>query len=86
MSEMTSGAATGGQIGPADAATGGTPNEADLPSLQGLGDSVDDPSDPGAARADEDTADDVPLAARMNGDESKGASDPMPDVSGTSGS
>jgi len=83
MSGMTGGAGTGGQIGPADPAAGGTPDESDLPRLQGLDDSVDDPSDPEAARGDE-TADDVPFAQLMGSGDSKGAADPMPDQAGTS--
>lgn len=85
MSEMTGGAATGGQIGPADAAAGGTPDESDLPRLHGLDESVDDPSDPTAAREGEGAPGEVPFADLMNSGDSKAGSDPMPDMSGTSG-
>jgi hypothetical protein len=86
MSELTGGAATGGQIGRADAASGGTPDESDLPSLQGLDEAVDDPSDPEAARSGDDAPGEVPFSQLMSSGDSKSASDPMPDMSGTSGS
>lgn len=85
MSDLTGGAATGGQIGPAEAAAGGTPDESDLPRLQGLDENVDDPNDPEAARGGDEAPGEVPFAAMMNSGDSKGASDPMPDMSGTSG-
>ena len=85
MSEMTSGAATGGQIGPADAASGSTPDESDLPRLHGLDESVDDPIDPEAARTGSGAPGDVPFAELMNTGDSKASSDPMPDMTGTSG-
>lgn len=85
MSEMTSGAATGGNVGPADAAGGGIPSESDLPGLQGLDDSVDDPSDPEAANRGDDAPGEVPFADLMNSGDSKSASDPMTDTSGASG-
>jgi hypothetical protein len=86
MSEMTSGAATGGQIGPADAAAGGTPSESDLPKLQGLDESAEDPSDPEAAREGDGTPGEAQVADLMDTGDSKGASDPIPDMSGTTGS
>jgi hypothetical protein len=85
MSELTGGAATGGEIGPADAAAGGTPTESDLPNLQGLDESVDDPSDPEAAREGDDALGGTTPTDLMNSGDSKGASDPMPDLSGTTG-
>jgi hypothetical protein len=85
MSEMTSGAATGGRIGPADAASSGTPDEPDVPGRQGLDESVDDPSDPEAARAGDGAPGDAPFADLLGSDDGGGSSDPMPDMSGTSG-
>ncbi len=84
MSEMTGGKAMGGPVGP-DAAAGGTPGESDLPRMQRLDESVDDPSDPEAARRDDETDGAGPLAAMTNSGDGKGASDPMPDMSGASG-
>ena len=85
MSEMTGGAATGGQIGPADAASSGTPDESDLPGRQGLGESVDDPNDPQAAREGDGAPGEAPFADLLGSDDGGTASDPMPDMSGTSG-
>lgn len=75
------------EAGPAstDGAAGGTPTESDLPSMQGLDDSVDDPSDPTAAREDDAGTVGIDAAALSSGDD-EGPSDPMPDMSGTSGS
>jgi len=64
MSELSN-AATGGHDHTPSAAAGGTPEESDLPKLQGLG---EDPDAPGAGLV-----------------ESATGSDPMPDMSGTSG-
>ena len=44
---------------------------------------VDDPSDPEAARSGDEAPGDTPLADLMDSGGSKGASDPMPDMSGT---
>ncbi|GAA3635253.1 hypothetical protein [Microlunatus ginsengisoli] len=71
-------------LAPTGGEAGGTPSESDLPSMQGLGDSVDDPSDPTAARDDDAGSVGDNPAALLNDDE--GPSDPMPDMSGTSGS
>ncbi|MFP5281945.1 MAG: hypothetical protein ACLGIF_00660 [Actinomycetes bacterium] len=84
MSEMAAGAGTGGQLGRADEAQGGPPTESDLPRLQGLDDSVDDPSDPQAAQGDE-AAGNVPLANLMDTGDATSSSDPMPDMTGTTG-
>lgn len=85
MSDMTSGAATGGQIGPSDAAAGGTPDESNLPGIQGLGDSVDDPTDPEASQRDDDASMLDRFSAATESGAGKGSSDPMPDMSGTGG-
>lgn len=68
----------------ADAAAGGTPSESDLPAMQGLSDSADDPRDPTAAQPDPDQprADDIAAHA---GSSDEGPSDPMPDMAGTGG-
>jgi hypothetical protein len=59
----------------------GIPDESDLPAMQGLDD--DDLSDPAAA---EDAAEpDAPNVSQESGTDPKGPSDPMPDMSGTSG-
>ncbi len=60
-------------------AAGGTPDEGDLPGLQGLGESADDPDDP----AGTDTSSGSPLDALGDDDDAQGTSDPMPDMSGT---
>ena len=67
------------------AAAGGTPSESDLPAMQGLGESVDDPSDPTAARPDPDREAGAATDAIPDSDD-EGPSDPMPDMSGTTGS
>ena len=85
MSDLTGGAATGGENGPREGAFSGTADEADLPRLQGLDESVDDPSDPEAARGGDDAPGEVPFSNMMNTGDSKSGSDPMPDMSGTSG-
>jgi len=68
--------------GAGSASAGGTPSESDLPAMQGLGESVDDPSDPTASRRD---ADDRGLAdpAVPSGEDDESPSDPMPDMAGT---
>lgn len=65
-------------------AAGGTPSESDLPSMQGLDDSVDDPSDPTAGREEGPGTVGIDAAGLSSGDDG-GPSDPMPDMSGTSG-
>jgi hypothetical protein len=85
MSEMTGKAATGGQIGPSDAASSGTPTGSDLTADQGLNESADDPTDPEAAREGDGAPGEAPFAELLGSDDSTGGSDPMPDVSGTSG-
>jgi hypothetical protein len=85
MSEMEAGAATGGQVGPADAASSGTPDGSDLPGGQGLNESADDPSDPAAAREGDGAPGAAPFADLVGSDDSGGASDVLPDMSGTSG-
>lgn len=64
------------------AAAGGIPSESDLPSMQGLADSVDDPSDPTAAREGAAGTE----AAAFSTEDDGGPSDPLPDMSGSSGS
>jgi hypothetical protein len=75
---------TGADLAGADNAAGGTPAEHDLPAMQGLDDSVDDPSDPTASRGDAEQPD-VAALAEASGADDEGPSDPMPDMSGTSG-
>jgi hypothetical protein len=67
-------------------AAGGTPSESDLPAMQGLDESTDDPSDPTAARqnSDSDQAE-TPDLAELAATDDEGPSDPMPDMSGTGG-
>lgn len=67
-----------------DAAAGGMPAEPDLPALQGLGDSADDPSDPTAAGSSPTTPQGQADDPGGSG-ERAGGSDPMPDMSGSSG-
>jgi hypothetical protein len=68
-----------------DAAAGGTPSESDLPAMQGLGESADDPSDPTAPRQQAPTGSgDAAGLAGAVGDDDEGPSDPMPDMAGTS--
>lgn len=69
---------TGSATTPAGAG-GGTPDEADLPGLQGLDESTDDPDDPSGR----ETATGTPLDALGDAGEAQGTSDPMPDMSGT---
>jgi hypothetical protein len=80
MSEMT-----GADPAGAGSAAGGTPSESDLPAMQGLGESVDDPSDPTASRRDADEQGPAGMPDLSGADED-GPSDPMPDMSGTTGS
>jgi hypothetical protein len=81
MSDVTGGAATGGQIGRSDQASGGTPTESDLPDLQGLDSDVDDPSDPQRGGNPEG----VPLGTGSESGTGASGSDPMPDISGAGG-
>ena len=81
MSDMTEATPAG-----TGAAAGGTPSESDLPAMQGLGESVDDPPDPTAARRDADGAAGVDPGALSSANDDEGPSDPMPDMSGTTGS
>lgn len=83
MSDMSGAAASAGQTSSPGAAAGGMPDESDLPSIQGLDDSVDDPSDPEAAQRGTDEPDAARFAALSDAGEGKGTSDPMPDMSGT---
>lgn len=71
-----------GPAGTSGAAAGGTPDESDLPRLQGLDQSADDPSDPAAARRSDAASEAGPVDPPAD-DES--ASDPMTDMSGTTG-
>ena len=71
MSEMSQASSTADAGSIADAAPGGTPSEAELPGLQGLGDDVPD-TDPDAG------TDGAEAIEEMNG-----GSDPMPDMAGT---
>jgi hypothetical protein len=77
-----SGAMPGGSSG---AAANGTPSESDLPSMQGLDDSTDDPSDPAAGTRPTNAPGNADLDALATSDDDQSASDPMPDISGTSG-
>ena len=81
MSQMSGGA---GPTGLPGASGSGMPDESDLPRLQGLDEAVDDPSDPQAARRGE-AADEVPFDPQVEPGDGKATSDPMPDMSGTSG-
>jgi hypothetical protein len=80
MSELVSGSTPEGPGGSA----GGTPSESDLPSLQGLGNAVDDPSDPEAAGPNADPTQDEALGDASSGGD-RSASDPMPDPAGSTG-
>jgi len=83
MSDMT-----GANPAGAGAAAGGTPSESDLPALQGLDESVDDPSDPTASRRQAadggDHEAEITGVAGAAGSDDDGPSDPMPDMAGTS--
>ena len=64
--------------------TGGTPSESDLPAMQGLDESTDDPSDPSASRRDSDAdRPEAPDVADLATTDDQAPSDPMPDMSGT---
>ena len=76
----TSGAMPGGSSGPA--ANGTPPSEPDLPSMQGLDDSTDDPE---AGTGPTNAPGNADLDALATLDDDQSASDPMPDISGTSG-
>jgi hypothetical protein len=80
MSELVSGSTPEGTGGSA----GGTPSESDLPALQGLGNAVDDPSDPESAGPHADPAQDETLGGAPTGGD-RSASDPMPDPAGSTG-
>ena len=77
-----SGAMPGGSSVPA---ANGTPSEPDLPSMQGLDDSTDDPGDPEAGTGPRNAPGNADLDALATVDDDQSASDPMPDISGTSG-
>ena len=68
----------------ADSATGGTPTESDLPSMQGLGESADSPNDPTASRRQAQDSGQNAVPDVSDG-EMEAASDSMPDGSGTTG-
>ena len=82
MSDSIGSAATGGDLGSSDPATGGSPTESDAPELQGLGGDVADPSDPQNCPSQSDPAPFDPGSTEGDG---AAPSDPMPDSSGTSG-
>jgi hypothetical protein len=67
-------------------AGGGMPAESDLPGLQGLDESVNDPDDPAAAAETEAAAQSTPVEATSESGSPRGSSDPMPDMSGSGGS
>ena len=84
MSE-SQGPVTGG--GDSDPAAGGVPSESDLPRLQGLDEGLpSEPTDDGAGQVvDPDLASDAgSVDGSSVGEAPTGASDPMPDMGGTS--
>lgn len=76
---------TGANPAGADAAAGGTPSESDLPAMQGLGESTDDPSDPTAGREGQDLPQADDITQQAGGADDEGPADPMPDMAGTGG-
>lgn len=83
MTDTTGGAAPAGGL--SGGAASGTPDESDLPRLQGLDADTDDLDDPAAAQPDPDEPGDQRLDFLRDSGSDRSASDPMPDMSGNQG-
>ena len=82
MTDGAGSASTGGDLTSSDPAAGGIPTESEAPELHGLGDNVSDPSDP---RNEPSGSERAPFDPGSTPGDAAAPSDPMPDISGTSG-